>query len=58
MLDASKALNIDVLQEINRKYDLVEKGLCSYCGRGPDTPLCRVPELHVLSLMSIPDPEE
>jgi hypothetical protein len=51
-------MNIDALKEINRRYDLVEKGLCSYCGRDPSTPLCRLPEMHVLPLMAIQQHEE
>ena len=26
--------------------------LCSYCGRSPETPICRVPEMHVQPLIS------
>jgi hypothetical protein len=58
MRDGSASMNIDALKEINRRYDLVEKGLCSYCGRDPSTPLCRLPEMHVLPLMAIQQHEE
>jgi hypothetical protein len=58
MRDGSIPLSIDAIKEINRRSDLVEKGLCSYCGRDPSTPLCRVPAMHVLPLMAIQQYEE
>jgi hypothetical protein len=28
------------------------KRLCEYCGRPPETPVCRVPDMHVQLLIS------
>lgn len=42
----------DVLDELNKKSSWVKNGLCSYCGRSPETPLCRMPAMHILPLMS------
>ena len=58
MFDRPEAHSIDILKEINQKYGLVEKGLCSYCGRSPETPLCRNPAMHVLPLMAIKQYDE
>lgn len=48
----SPGISMDAVREINRQADLADKGICSYCGRSADTPLCRVPQLHVLPLMN------
>jgi hypothetical protein len=52
MSDGSGPPKIDIIREINQRSDLAEKGLCSYCGRDPSTPICRVPAMHVLPLIA------
>jgi len=47
-VDLDDLSEAQLIKELNRRYDLREKGLCDYCERPVSTVVCRYAERHTL----------
>ena len=45
-LDLTDIYEDDLRMEIARRYEARRTGVCDYCGREPNTPVCRFPGRH------------